>query len=60
MCPPATDLFYLVYYLSGPPLLSQVVWLISFLRLNSIQFGEGNGTPLQYSCLENTMDGGAW
>jgi len=25
-------------------------------RLN----GEGNGTPLQYSCLENPMDGGAW
>ena len=23
-------------------------------------FGEGNGTPLQYSCLENPMDGGAW
>ena len=22
--------------------------------------GEGNGTPLQYSCLENPMDGGAW
>ena len=22
--------------------------------------GEGNGTPLQYSCLENSMDGGAW
>ena len=22
--------------------------------------GEGNGTPLQYSCLENLMDGGAW
>ena len=22
--------------------------------------GEGNGTPLQYSCLENAMDGGAW
>ena len=21
---------------------------------------EGNGTPLQYSCLENLMDGGAW
>ena len=37
---------------------------------NSLQFaaaaaadvfpGEGNGTPLQYSCLENPMDGGAW
>ena len=24
------------------------------------QFLEGNGTPLQYSCLENPMDGGAW
>ena len=23
-------------------------------------YGEGNGTPLQYSCLENPMDGGVW
>ena len=23
-------------------------------------YGEGNGTPLQYSGLENPMDGGAW
>ena len=23
-------------------------------------YGEGNGNPLQYSCLENSMDGGAW
>ena len=23
-------------------------------------FGEGSGTPLQYSCLVNPMDGGAW
>ena len=22
--------------------------------------GEGNGNPLQYSCLENLMDGGTW
>ena len=22
--------------------------------------GEGNGNPLQYSCLENPMDRGAW
>ena len=22
--------------------------------------GEGNGNPFQYSCLENTMDRGAW
>ena len=26
----------------------------------SYSLGEGNGTPLQYSCLENPMDGGAW
>ena len=26
----------------------------------SAYFGEGDGTPLQYSCLENPMDGGAW
>ena len=25
-----------------------------------VETGEGNGTPLQYSCLENPMDGGAW
>ena len=25
-----------------------------------MKFGEGNGTPLQYSCLENPMDGEAW
>ena len=28
--------------------------------LDSTIFGEGNGTPLQYSCLENPMDRGAW
>ena len=26
----------------------------------AITYGEGNGTPLQYSCLEYRMDGGAW
>ena len=32
----------------------------SFLPLCYTVSGEGNGTPLQYSCLENPMDGGAW
>ena len=27
---------------------------------SSSRRGEGNGNPLQYSCLENPMDGGAW
>ena len=30
-----------------------------FIQL-TLEHGEGNGTPLQYSCLENPMDGGAW
>ena len=30
------------------------------LIMNRLNFGEGNGTPLQYSCLENLMDGRAW
>ena len=33
-------------------------WLHFHFSLSCI--GEGNGTPLQYSCLENPMDGGAW
>ena len=48
-----------------------ILYLVTFL--NSLFFkcfrgllvchlhvGEGNGNPLQYSCLENPMDGGAW
>ena len=27
---------------------------------HQVSLGEGDGTPLQYSCLENPMDGGAW
>ena len=39
----------------------------SWARLSDLTFhfllsciGEGNGNPLQYSCLENPRDGGAW
>ena len=31
-----------------------------FILSAIVTYGEGNGTPLQYSCLENPMDGGAW
>ena len=30
------------------------------LKLGRVACGEGNSTPLQYSCLENPTDGGAW
>ena len=36
------------------------LFLNQFLLESSFFTGEGNGTPLQYSCLENPMDGGAW
>ena len=34
--------------------------LIFLILHYTIPYGEGNSTPLQYSCLENAMDGGAW
>ena len=36
----------------------QVTWVPSLGRVDSP--GEGTGYPLQYSCLENSMDRGAW
>ena len=33
---------------------------MTFNMLSSLVIREGNGTPLQYSCLENPIDGGAW
>ena len=36
-------------------------WLSNFISLTSYFItGEGNGNPLQYSCLENPTDRGAW
>ena len=42
--------------------LGQICFLCSHLTFKPIiPFpGEGNGTPLQYFCLENPMDGGTW
>ena len=39
---------------------SLYIWKFSLYILLKPSFGEGNGSPLQYSCLENPMDGGAW
>ena len=39
-----------------------LIYSYMFLFLNICMYlnGEGNGTPLQHSCLENPMDAGAW
>ena len=44
------------YYNLKKSLLSMTLYS---LHMSSISYGESNGTPLQYSCLENPMDGGA-
>ena len=36
------------------------LYMVEFTALLEFQAGEGNGTPLQCSCLENPRDGGAW
>ena len=42
------------------PRVSIACFLNHFKMVSTFNYGEGNGTPLQYSCLENPMDGGAW
>ena len=34
--------------------------VVLWINQQETKLGEGNGTPLQYSCMENPMDGGAW
>ena len=48
-------MYVVEYYMFGK-LLQYLNEIVS----SSISIGEHNGTPLQYSCLENPMDGGAW
>ena len=42
------------------PSLEELEWIPWYIILSMCYWGEGNGNPLQYSCLENPMDGGAW
>ena len=46
--------------LSSQLLVHSSASIILLLIPSSVLFGEGNGTPLQYSCLENPMDRGPW
>jgi len=44
---------------AAPSLTAKDISLIKF-GLCYARIREGNGNPLQYSCLENPMGGGAW
>ena len=49
-----------LFYTSVSLLLSHIQGYHHHLSKFHIYALEGDGTPLQYSCLENSMDGGAW
>ena len=51
-----------LFYTSVSLLLSRIQgyhYHLSKFHIYALVYGEGNGIPLQYSCLENPMDGGA-
>ena len=48
------------YWLKKERSRSILYCIIQFLQNSAVHVGEGNGTPLQHSRLENPMDGGAW
>ena len=54
-----SSFFFLVAIVSGG---RELEGIFVYHNKNGLvnQGGVGNGTPLQYSCLENPMDGGAW
>ena len=50
-----TDFLFLSSQITADPTIST-----ADMKLKDSGIGEGNGIPLQYSCLENPMDGGPW
>ena len=52
-----TPIFITVYYIEMTLYID--FYIIKVYTVSGLK-GEGNGNPLQYSCLENTMDRGAW
>ena len=64
---PNKDFFRLCIISVVASLVAQLVKNLPVVQETQVQFlgwedspGEGNGNPLQYSCLENSMDRGTW
>ena len=51
-------MYFKIFFLKKIKLLVHLTVILSYLSL--IYPGVGNGNPLQYSCLENPIDRGAW
>ena len=64
-CPPTEDwiekmwYIYTMEYYSAIKKNKTMPFAATWMDLQ-ILIGAGNGNPLQYSCLKNPMDGGAW
>ena len=56
---PKQPTLYYAHWLAGLHHLGFRCHILIYCSLGPLP-GEGDGTPLQYSCLENPMDGGAW
>ena len=55
MAPHSSTLAWKIPWMEEPGRLQSIGW-----HTVGHNFSEGNGTPLQYSCLGNSMDTGAW
>ena len=51
---------FVLFFLCLSQLVLELFHLQPIVNSYTSVIGEGNGTPLQYSCLENPMDGGIW
>ena len=51
---------YVVLVVKNPPADEGDIRNVDSIPGSGRSPGEGNGNPLQYSCLENPMDRGAW
>ena len=52
--------YHITCTINSRPFYLKHLWTFDIAATSISGFGEGNGTPLQYSCLENPMDKGAW
>ena len=60
MAPHSSTLAWKIPWMEEPGRLQSMGSLRVGLATSLSRIGEGNGNPLQCSCLENSRDGGAW